>query len=334
MLKRANIQWTGKTISSLISKGNINFDNTVQRGLVWDNKRKSLLIHSMIVGYPIPAFYASRNGSEYDMLDGKQRSNAIKDFLNDQFSLTNLPEVDTESGLVDISGSKFSELSEEIQDNIKDYSLTVYYFEGITDDEIAEMFYRLNNGKALSSFDLMRAKIKDYAQIKKLSSHDIFNNMLTAKALSNNKADDLTMQSWAIVNMTDPSFERKYLEPIVTKADITDEQVSDILSAFTKIQEIVIKLKEEESKESARLIKRILTKTNFVSLIPVTIKSIEDNLSNDEFSSWLEVFFGSTRTTSIDESYNKGAREGTAKGDSISRRLTAIETNYNSYFQK
>ena len=158
--------------------------------------------------------------------------------------------------------------------------------------------------------------------------------MLTAKALSNNKADDLTMQSWAIVNMESPSFERKYLEPIVTMANITDEQVSDILSAFTKIQEIAIKLKEEESKESARLIKRLLTKTNFVSLIPVTIKSIENNLSNDEFSAWLEVFFGSTRTTSIDESYNKGAREGTAKADSISRRLTAIETNYNSYFNK
>jgi uncharacterized protein with ParB-like and HNH nuclease domain len=77
MIKKANIQWPAKQLTKMIERGTINFDNAVQRGYVWDNNRKSLLIHSMIEGYPIPAFYAAKNDNGYDMLDGKQRLNTI-----------------------------------------------------------------------------------------------------------------------------------------------------------------------------------------------------------------------------------------------------------------
>lgn len=50
-------------ICKLVQKGEIRFDNAVQRGLVWDVERKSLLIHSMLSGYPILPFYATREAS-------------------------------------------------------------------------------------------------------------------------------------------------------------------------------------------------------------------------------------------------------------------------------
>lgn len=49
MIKKANINWTAKQIVKMAEKGTINYDNAVQRGLCWDNERKSLLIHSIIV---------------------------------------------------------------------------------------------------------------------------------------------------------------------------------------------------------------------------------------------------------------------------------------------
>ena len=73
MLKRANINWNARQLAKMAEKGTIRFDNAVQRGYVWDVKRKSLLIHSMLIGYPIPPFYASKKGDYYDMLDGKQQ---------------------------------------------------------------------------------------------------------------------------------------------------------------------------------------------------------------------------------------------------------------------
>ena len=143
MLKKANIQWTGKTLRNQIEKGQVSFDCAVQRNPVWDVSRKSLLIHSMIEGYPIPPFYFSRRtDGKYDALDGQQRSLAIKGYLDSDFSLSeDTPTVSDENGYpVAVAGLEISELPEWIQDNIKYYSLTIYYFEDITEEEIAELF--------------------------------------------------------------------------------------------------------------------------------------------------------------------------------------------------
>lgn len=50
MLKRANINWNARQLAKMAQNGSIRFDNAVQRGYVWDDKRKSLLIHSMLIG--------------------------------------------------------------------------------------------------------------------------------------------------------------------------------------------------------------------------------------------------------------------------------------------
>lgn len=127
MLKKANIQWSGKTLRNQIEKGQVSFDCAVQRNPVWDMSRKSLLIHSMIEGYPIPPFYfARKDDGKYDALDGQQRSLSIKGYLDGEFPLSDdTPQVIDENGFpVTVSRLKFSELPEWAQDNIKDYSLT------------------------------------------------------------------------------------------------------------------------------------------------------------------------------------------------------------------
>ena len=80
-MTRANIQWTAKALANQMAKGKVNFDNAVQRGLVWDKDKKSLLIHSMLYGYAIPAMYFTKENGIYDSLDGKQRSNTIVGYL-------------------------------------------------------------------------------------------------------------------------------------------------------------------------------------------------------------------------------------------------------------
>ena len=88
-MQRFNINWTAKTLCNQMKKGAVNFDNAVQRSLVWDDSKKSLLIHSMLYGFAIPAMYFTRDeNGVYDSLDGKQRSNAISEYMNDEFCLT------------------------------------------------------------------------------------------------------------------------------------------------------------------------------------------------------------------------------------------------------
>ena len=64
-MQRFNINWTAKALVNQMEKGKVNYDNAVQRSLVWDVDKKSLLIHSMIYGYAIPAMYSTRDAVKH-----------------------------------------------------------------------------------------------------------------------------------------------------------------------------------------------------------------------------------------------------------------------------
>ena len=214
MLKRANIDWNGKKLVNLVQKGVITFDNAIQRSYIWDVKRKSLLIHSMLVGYPIPPFYSAKNEEGYDILDGKQRINTIVDFINGKFELTDVPEIEVENEngtkeMVDINTLHFDELEDTLRDEILSYTFIVHYFDGITEDEIAEMFFRLNNGKPLSAIELTRVKAKSMETIKEIGQHELFQSALTEKAMARYTNEDIVIKSYAILHEDEPSMETK-----------------------------------------------------------------------------------------------------------------------------
>ena len=81
-MQRFNINWTAKALSNQMEKGKVNYDNAVQRNLVWGVEKKSLLIHSMIYGYAIPAMYFTRD--ENGVYESSGRT------LSANFSMMNL----------------------------------------------------------------------------------------------------------------------------------------------------------------------------------------------------------------------------------------------------
>ena len=328
MLKKANITWTAKQLDKMSRKGTINFDNSVQRGYVWDVARKSLLIHSMLVGYPIPPLYAAKNDNTYDMLDGKQRTSSISDYLWGNFALAEVPEVELEDGTtIDISGKLFSELPEELQDVILSYTLTVYYFDGITDDEVAEMFFRLNNGKAMTAIELTRVKAKSLAAIKSLADHQVFKDALTEKALSKYTNEDMVIKSWAMLYVQDPSFETKDLRPMIETADITEEEQEELNRVFDRMLEVSKRVEDH----NPRIAKRILTRTHFISLVPIIAQSIKDNKQPEQIAEFVEHFFAGKRQTTISKDYNNNATRGSAKREAIRKRRAALENSFRSY---
>lgn len=328
MLKRANISWTAKQLAKMAKKGTINFDNSVQRGYVWDAARKSLLIHSMLVGYPIPPLYAAKNDNTYDMLDGKQRTSSICNFLADAYPLSDVPEVEQEDGtVIDISGKLFSELTEELQDAILSYTLTVYYFDGITEDEVAEMFYRLNNGKAMTAIELTRVKAKSLTAIKALAEHQIFKDTLTEKALSKYTNEDMVIKSWAMLYVSEPSFETKELRPMMEAADITEEQQKELTAVFDRIMNIAASLQKEQPK----IAKRVLTRTHFISLVPIIRRSLVENMRTEDITAFVAYFFSGKRQASISPDYNCHSTTGSAKREAIKKRMAALESSYKCF---
>jgi hypothetical protein len=75
----------------------------------------------------------NENGKEYIIIDGKQRLSELHRFLNDKFALADLEElknVELDSGgTFNIAGKLFSELPQEVQEEIKGFSVKFLVFE-------------------------------------------------------------------------------------------------------------------------------------------------------------------------------------------------------------
>lgn len=337
MLKRANISWNARQLSKMITKGTITFDNAVQRGLVWDNDRKSLLIHSMIEGYPIPPMYAAKDSNKnYSMLDGKQRCNCINDFLNGKFTLQNVPEITLEDGTeVDINGKFFSGLDEDIQDIISNYSLTIYYFEDISDDEVSELFYRLNNGRALSSVELSRSRAKSLRTIQQIGQHELFTTALTAKAFEKYTHEDLVIKSYIMLTSDTPCLDTKFVRPIMINAEFTDDDIKLMNSVYDRIlntyKTIISDDSVETGKISKRIAKRLITRTHMLSIMPIVKQSIDNGVSDETFVYWIKNFFCGTKSATKYDSYNSRCTSGSGHAENIRVRLETIQKDYDVF---
>lgn len=327
MLKKANIQWSGKTLRNQIEKGQVSFDCAVQRNPVWDMSRKSLLIHSMIEGYPIPPFYfARRSDGKYDALDGQQRSLAIKGYMDGEFPLTkDTPQVTDENGNpVSIGGQLFLELPEWIQDNIKDYSLTIYYFEDITEDEIVELFFRINNGKPLTSVELTRVKAKSILKFQEIARHKMIVETISEAGKRRYDDENVAMQAWTLCFSDYRDFMTKGFRPFIEIAIVTDEQVKEIGQALDCVKAVCDLLNPEE-KADKRVLKKIRTRSHLVSCTYMALKALRVGMSVEELKEILYKFFDSSQT-SVSEIYNKAVGSGSAKPDKVQSRVQVLDS--------
>lgn len=329
----ASFPITVKSLKNKVENGEVTFENAVQRGLVWDEERKSYLIDSILQGYVVPPLYAKKGeDSTYDMLDGKQRSNAIIDFINGNFALTGMSD-----GMEEYEGMTFDQLDEEDKDAILDFNLTVQYFDGISDEEVRELFFRLNNGKPLTNFEQVKAKCKSLDTAHRIiAENDIFDEEKTEKKMSIDKKLELVFKAWAMLYMETPSLEKRILNPVMMEVTISDEQVEEMSNVFKRVYDAYKYIKdtstEETAKQSEKVRKRIITPTHFLSILPFAKRSIEENRAVSSFAIWLKGFYNGSRRASSDDTYNDNASRGSAKADSIKKREECLARNYEVKF--
>ena len=346
-LDKSNITWSARQLKGMVMNGKINFNHIVQRSFVWEKSRKSGLIESMIIGYPIPPVFAKRlddgsgkRGSNvYYIMDGKQRLSTIKEYLNNEFELTTLPKVtymDDELGeevTIDISGMTFNELPEALQNYLATVNVSVTYFDNLTKEEERELFKRLNAGKPLSAKSRLLASCRDIKGLLDIGSHPLFmptKGMLTEKARENKNQVTLVMKCWCMMNqdIQDVSFESKYFNPLVEETEISEADKIALIKVFDFIYNVHAHLIEHKEKKVA---KKLYTETHMVSLIPFVKKSIEDGIDEWMFAGWLVNFFTSDDGASISADYNEAAGSGSAKAFNIMTRNESLAESYAAY---
>ena len=321
-MTKACIPWSAKTLANQMKNGKVNFDNAVQRGLVWDKDKKSLLIHSMIYEYPIPPLYFIKENGIYDSLDGKQRSNAISEFLNGEFALTENtpPVVDKEAGgdepvMLDIAGMTYDDLPEWAQSTIKDYGMTIYYFENITEAEIREMFRRLNNGKPLTAVELTRVNTPCLVEFQQLAAHDAIQNVTTDAARKRFTDENIAMQIYHMVTEDKPDFSTQTVREWAKSVQTDEEIMGKIHAGLDAYCEFFSTL---DSKEDKSILRAVKTRTHFVSCAYYCYLALQEEKTQDEINSALREFFSGK--PSVSDEYNQTVGSGSAKPTAVQTR--------------
>lgn len=329
-MKRYNMNLTCKGLYNRMSKDEINFDCSVQRGLVWDNEKKSLLIHSLLYGYAVPAFYLVKNGEGgFDSLDGKQRSNAIYSFINNEFALSiDFPIVQNDDDEEEnFSGMTFEQLPEWAQDRIKDYSLTIYYFEDMTEEEIKEFFRRLNNGKPLSAVELTRVKAVSIADFQEMAKHEAIQNSLTDKGKARFNDENIVMQIYAMAYMENLDFGTKAFRPFIQEAIVAPKQKEAIINGLNYVNACINWLTEQDSPEALKILRKIKSRTHFVSMAYYGMICDKNEIPQDIYKHKVFDFFNTgTKKATTSAIYNETIGAGSAKPEAVQRRKNVIDT--------
>lgn len=174
---------TIETLCARHARGKLDLQPSFQRNYVWDIKKASRLIESVLLGVPLPIIYLSEeaNGSTC-VIDGQQRLTSFLAFFSGgfpdkrPFKLTGL------NILTELNGQGFKELSDEQQEKFLAYAIPVVTFKKESDQNLKfEIFERLNTGSAqLNDQELRnciyRGELNEL--LKKLSQYKEFKELM------------------------------------------------------------------------------------------------------------------------------------------------------------
>ena len=127
-----------------IDKKEILLNPDFQRAFVWDLRRQSQLIESILIRIPLPAFYIdATNNLEWNVVDGLQRLTTLYNFCRKQsFVLSGL------QFLTELNGMRFDSLPPQFKVLIEDETSLLFYtlMPGTPVEAKYTIFSRVNTG--------------------------------------------------------------------------------------------------------------------------------------------------------------------------------------------
>lgn len=112
---------------------------------VWPTNAKSFLIETILLEFPVPKLSVHQNldlksrKMVKQIVDGQQRSNAILEFFQNRLRLSKALETER------FANRTFDELDDADQRTFLDYGLNFDVFASATDDDVREVFRRMNS---------------------------------------------------------------------------------------------------------------------------------------------------------------------------------------------
>lgn len=167
----ASRDWTVETLVSQMRKERIDLSPSFQRRNAWLDNRKSKLIESILLGFPIPQIVLAEKrdaSGHYFVLDGKQRLLALRQFFADGsdirdagFDRLRLRSLEVLSDLNRYDSTNLEQKSPNMAARLENHTIrTVVLSDWNSERMLLSLFLRLNTGSVpLSPQELRQALI-------------------------------------------------------------------------------------------------------------------------------------------------------------------------------
>ena len=304
-------------------------DIGTQRGEVWSNTRKSLYIQSMLLGiteasspFVINTNKLPNGHKSFRVLDGKQRSLTIIEFINNDFALTGLmgqTAVCLNGEPVKLQGKRFKRLDPELQERIINTNINISFIDEATSEQEAFIFRMLNNGKPVSRFDKSRSYKQDMSDIRRLTDNELFNVMFSEIGKKAFKHEEFIVKVWVALFEENPQFTGSHIEEVMKELTITsdeEEQIRDTLNfIFEVYKHLAVSNKE--------MIKSLFNIVNVIAYVPY----IGRFDTTEQFVNWFVSFY-----TNVPEEYDDVIKKNhTSNTNIVLARRKIIEDSIDNY---
>ena len=340
-MKKSTIPYNVKQTNKMYEKGSLNFNHPIQRKAgQWGDYEKSLLVHSMLANYIIPAIYLYKEFTgkydekgkpiyKYYVLDGKQRLTTIYDFVNGKFALhEDIPGYEKDDEEYEIAGKYFSELEPETQEDILRFVFTIYNLEDCTDDEIEECFFRLNNGVALTKSQKSKVKIgiKVAEFIDEILERKFYTDIchFTAAQLRRSADQCTLMQSMLLLDMKHDAYELKS----ISENDIMDYATSLHNNYPEESKKRLVTIMDYLEKGFEKK-EKFMKKINIPMFIYMADEAMDRDIAAEEFYKWFKEFADNYKPN---DEYSQYCSTGSIKKEKVLGRLEVLKKSFNDYF--
>lgn len=239
-------------IESLYGKykrGKLNIQPNFQRQFVWDGKKPSKLIESVLLDIPLPVIYLSEESTGVEhVIDGQQRLTTLFSFIDGSYPDGKVFKLSGLKVFTEHNKKTFKELEESLQDKIRYCKIRTITFKKESKADLKfEIFERLNSGSVSLNDQELRNCIyrgKYNTLLNELSHEKDFKYLYGITKPEKRMRDiELVLRFAAFYHSTYLNYKspmRQFLNNDMEKyCNISDAEVDEIRNAFKNSLSIV-----------------------------------------------------------------------------------------------
>ena len=307
----------------LDEEGKLNKNISIQRKEVWDLEKKSNLIVSILLNIPIESLLFEEledGGESFNVLDGKQRTLTLCQFVKGDFLLSPKTKHNELAGTT-LTGMGFLDLPGSMRNKILEYELSISKLRPLNDEERATVFFMRNQAVGLTKMDLSRVVMGQKATdlFSGLCEHDFFINKVKFTRAALKRHDDLSVLLQYMILTHRPDAGLSGAEIMSLCDDIKSKEIK----ISKRDTEAVLSYLDKAISER----KPYLKKVHLPIIMHTALQAREKKVNAKDFGECLDNFFDKLEA---DGEYMMACKSGSAKRTNVQTRVRIMGNMLNT----